>query len=56
MLFFSLSDWALALIVLAVVAGVTAAGIVLGRYFRKHSETLREPLGWHRARCWAWLR
>jgi len=45
MLFFSLSEWALALIVLAVVAGVTVAGIVLGRYLRKHSETLREPLG-----------
>ena len=45
MLFFSLSDWALVLIVLAVVAGVTAAGIVLGRNLRKHSETLREPLG-----------
>src|SRR5207248_10947153 len=45
MLFFSLSGWALALIILAVMAGVTAAGIVLGRFLRKHSETLREPLG-----------
>ena len=52
MLFFSLSEWALALIVLAVVAGVTVAGIVLGRYLRKHSETLRERWGWHRVRCW----
>lgn len=45
MLFFSLSDWALALVVLAVVAGATGAGVLLGRYLRKHSETLREPFG-----------
>ena len=44
-LFFSLSDWALALFILAVVAGVTAAGVALGRYLRKRSEALREPLG-----------
>ena len=44
-LFFSLSDWALALVVLAVVAGVTAAGLALGRFLRKKSEALREPLG-----------
>lgn len=45
MLFFSLNNWVLALVVLAVVAGVTAAGVVLGRYLRKHSEALREPFG-----------
>jgi hypothetical protein len=45
MLFFSLSDWAVALIILAVIAGAAVAGVVLGRYLRKHSETLREPLG-----------
>src|SRR5437667_271283 len=45
MLFFSLSGWALALIILAVMAGVTAAGIVLGRFLRKHSETQRELWG-----------
>jgi hypothetical protein len=44
-MFFSLSSWALALIILAVVAGVTGAGLALGRYLRRHSETLREPFG-----------
>jgi len=44
-LFFSLNDWALALIIFAVVAGVTAAGIALGRYLRRHSAALREPFG-----------
>src|SRR5215472_10447888 len=44
-LFFSLSDWALGFLILAVVAGVTAAGVALGRYLRKHSEALRVPFG-----------
>jgi hypothetical protein len=43
--FFSLSSWALALILLAVVGGVTVVGLAAGRYLRHHSETLREPLG-----------
>jgi hypothetical protein len=43
--FFRLSSWVLALLILAVVGGVTAAGVALGRYLRKHSETLREPVG-----------
>ena len=44
-MFFSLSSLAVAVLVTAVVGGVTAAGVVLGRYLRKHSETLREPFG-----------
>jgi hypothetical protein len=44
-LFFSLSDWALALLILAVLAIVTAAGVALGRYLRQHSTALREPFG-----------
>jgi len=44
-LFFSLSDWALALLILTVIAGVTAAGIALGRFLRKKSDALREPFG-----------
>jgi hypothetical protein len=55
-LFFSLSDWALALVVLAVVAGATGSGVLLGRYPQKHSETLREPFSVLRGRCWAWSR
>lgn len=44
-MFFSLSSWALVLLILAVVSAFTAAGVLLGRYLRKHSETLREPFG-----------
>lgn len=44
-LFFSLSNWALALVILAVVVAVTGGGVALGRYLRKHSEKLREPFG-----------
>jgi hypothetical protein len=44
-LFFSLSDWTLALVILAVIAVVTAAGVALGRFLRKKSEELREPFG-----------
>ena len=44
-MFFRLSSWELALILLAVVLGATALGLVLGRYLRHHSEHLREPFG-----------
>lgn len=44
-MFFSLASWELALLILAVVGAFTAAGVLLGRYLRKHSETLREPFG-----------
>ena len=44
-MFFSLSSWALALIIFAVVASVTAVGVLLGRRLRQHHETLREPFG-----------
>ena len=44
-MFFSLSSWALALLILAVVGSFIVAGVVLGRYLRKHSESLREPFG-----------
>ena len=43
--FFSLSSWALALIIFAVVATVAGAGVLLGRHLREHHETLREPFG-----------
>lgn len=44
-MFFSLSSWALALLILIVVGSLTAVGVILGRYLRKHSEALREPVG-----------
>ena len=44
-MFFRLSSWELALILLAVVLGATALGLFLGRYLRHRSEHLREPLG-----------
>src|SRR3954464_4712145 len=43
--FFSLSSWAVALIVFALVGSVTAGGVLLGRRLRQHTETLREPFG-----------
>jgi hypothetical protein len=44
-MFFSLDSWAVALIVFAIVGGVTVAGVAAGRYLRQHSETLKEPFG-----------
>jgi hypothetical protein len=44
-LFFSLSDWSLALLILTVIASITAAGVALGRFLRERSEALREPIG-----------
>ena len=44
-MFFSLPSWAVALIVLAVIGGATAAGYLTGRYLREHRATLREPFG-----------
>jgi hypothetical protein len=43
--FFSLSSWAVALLVFAVVGGGTIAGYFTGRYLREHHESLREPFG-----------
>jgi hypothetical protein len=44
-LFFSLSSWALALIIFAIVGGATLAGFAWGKYRREHSATMREPYG-----------
>ena len=44
-MFFSLSSWELALLILAVVGGFTVAGVLLGVYLRKHAAALREPFG-----------
>jgi hypothetical protein len=43
--FFSLPTWAVALAILVVVGGATAAGYALGYHLRQHHETLREPFG-----------
>ena len=44
-MFFRLASWELGLILVAVVFGSTAIGLVSGRYLRHRSEHLREPLG-----------
>ena len=44
-MFFRLSSWELWLIVAAVVFAFVGLGYGLGRVLRKHSETLREPVG-----------
>ncbi|MGH8825631.1 MAG: hypothetical protein ACRDVN_14330 [Jiangellaceae bacterium] len=45
MFFFRLSSWELALIIFAVVVGVTLLGLAAGRHFRERSDALREPFG-----------
>ena len=44
-MFFRLSSWELALILLAVVGTTTFAGFAIGKYLREHSAKLREPFG-----------
>jgi hypothetical protein len=44
-LFFSLDTWELGLVVLAVIGGTAAAGVLLGRYLRRHSVHYREGIG-----------
>lgn len=44
-MFFSLSSWAVALLLLALIGAAVGAGIAAGRYLRKHQATLREPFG-----------
>lgn len=44
-MFFSLPSWAVALVLVAVVGGACAAGVLGGRYLRRQTDTLREPIG-----------
>lgn len=44
-MFFSLPSWAVALLIFAVVGGACLAGALAGRYLRRHTDTLREPMG-----------
>lgn len=44
-MFFSLPTWAVALVVLAVIAIATVGGYATGRYLREHQESLRAPFG-----------
>jgi hypothetical protein len=43
--FFSLPSWALALLIFGVVSGAWLAGVLIGRYLRRHTYTVREPIG-----------
>jgi hypothetical protein len=43
--FFSLSTWELGLLVFAFIGGVSALGVVVGRYLRRHSDVYRDPIG-----------
>jgi hypothetical protein len=43
--FFSLSSLELGLLVFAVIGGVSALGVLAGRYLRRHLDTYREPIG-----------
>jgi hypothetical protein len=44
-LFFSLNTWELGLVVVAVVGGAAAIGVLVGRYLRRHSDHYREGIG-----------
>ena len=44
-MFFALSSWALAAVIFLIVGLSALGGVLLGRYLRTHSETLREPFG-----------
>src|SRR2546423_9480654 len=44
-MFFSLSSWALALLLFAIVGAATAAGYAAGVYLRDHEARVREPFG-----------
>ncbi len=43
--FFSLANWEVILLVVAIIGGATFAGYAIGHRVREHSETLREPFG-----------
>jgi hypothetical protein len=43
--FFSLPSWAVALLILAVVGAACVVGTLVGRYLRRHTDALREPIG-----------
>src|SRR5215203_7563327 len=44
-MFFSLSSWALALVILTFVGAATAGGYAAGYYLREHEAKVREPFG-----------
>ena len=44
-MFFTLNSWQLALVLAGILFGATILGLLVGRSIRRHSETLREPLG-----------
>lgn len=44
-MFFSLPSWAVALIIFAIVVGACVLGAAAGRYLRRHTDVLREPIG-----------
>jgi hypothetical protein len=44
LLFFSLDDWLLILVLFAIIFGATAAGLVAGRRLHHQSDKLREPM------------
>ena len=44
-MFFSLPSWAVALLIFAIVGGACVVGALAGRYLRRHTDVLREPIG-----------
>ena len=44
-MFFSLPTWVVGLLVFALVVGACIVGALVGRYLRRHTDALREPIG-----------
>lgn len=44
-MFYSLSSWALGILIFAVIGGASAVGVLVGRYLRQHRDSYREPIG-----------
>lgn len=44
-MFFALTEWQLALLIFALIGGVSALGVVAGRHLRQRSDGYREPIG-----------
>ena len=44
-MFYSLSSWALGILIFAVIGGASAIGVLAGRYVRRDGDAYREPIG-----------
>ena len=50
-MFFTLNTWLLSLVLVGILFGAVALGLMAGRALSHHAETLREPFGVVRPHC-----